>query len=207
MLSAELLAAVAEPLLAQGITTATVAGTVHSSDGSNADGAQVRVINRATGYAVETQVQGGRFVVPGLEVGGPYVIQVRRLGATPDQRDSLFSLGQAIETHFVLDRVALHLDTVRVVRPRASALLTRSRAGIGTTIPDNLLRQMPALNRDVLDFARLVPQVGTRFGGLSGGGVGFRFNSYLIDGVSERLLNGNGRSPAFPAASPSRSMP
>jgi hypothetical protein len=51
---------------------------------------------------------------------------------------------------------------------------------------------MPALNRDLLDFSRLVPEVGTRFGGISGSGVGFRFNSYLIDGGSERLLNGNG---------------
>jgi len=193
MLGSQFLAAVAEPLLAQGITTAAVAGTVQASDGSSADGAQVRVINRATGYAVETRVRRGRFLVPGLEVGGPYVVQVRRIGSAPQEQGNLFlTLGQTIVTQFVLDRVATRLDTVHVVTPAGSPVLTRPRTGTGATISGDLLRQMPALNRDVLDFARLVPQVGTRFGGLSGAGVGFRFNSYLIDGVSERLLNGNG---------------
>ena len=35
-----------------------------------------------------------------------------------------------------------------------------------------------------------MPQVSTRFG-ISGAGVNFRYNSYLIDGVSERALQGN----------------
>ena len=176
---------------AQGTTTATISGTVHLADGAIADDAHVRVINRATGYAVETPVRRGRFVIPGLEVGAPYLVRVRRIGAAPYERDGiLLTLGQQLELAFVLDLPATRLDTVRI-RAAASATSARAQMGTGTTISDSTLRRMPALNRDILDFARLVPQVGTRFGGLSGGGIGFRFNSYLIDGVSERLLGGN----------------
>ena len=177
---------------AQGITTATIGGTVRLADGAAADDAHVRVINLATGYSVEVQVRRGRFLVPGLEVGGPYVVGVRRIGAVPHERGGVtLTLGQQLELDFVLGAGTTLLDTVRVTTT-ADPAIAQSGAGTGATISDSLLRRMPALNRDVLDFARLVPQAGTRFGALSGGGVGFRFNSYLIDGASERLLGGNG---------------
>jgi hypothetical protein len=53
-----------------------------------------------------------------------------------------------------------------------------------------LLRRLPTLNRDIYDFVRLVPQAGSRFG-LTGAGSGFRLNSFVIDGVSDRQLQGN----------------
>jgi hypothetical protein len=178
---------------AQGVTTATIRGTVRIPGPGDADGARARVINRATGFAVESEVRHGRFLTPGLEVGGPYTVIVRRIGFAPQVRDGVFlTLDQWLELEFTLQPSPSALDTVRIVRVAANSALAAARGGTGTAISDSLLRRMPALNRDVLDFARLVPQVGTRFGGLSGTGVGFRFNSYLIDGVSERLLNGNG---------------
>jgi hypothetical protein len=52
----------------------------------------------------------------------------------------------------------------------------------------------------VYDFVRLVPQISTKISlsnpGLSAGGMGFRFNNFLINGVSERTLGG-GVSRAF----------
>jgi carboxypeptidase family protein len=173
------------PLPAQGVTTAEIRGTVRVTDGGDADGARVRVVNRATGYATDVGVRAGRFLVLGLDVGGPYTVLVRRLGFVPQERGALFlSLGQRLELDFVLDPAATQLQAVRVVAAE------RPRAGIETTISDALLRHLPTLNRDVYDFVRLVPQVSTRFG-ISGGGVSFRLNSFLIDGVSERQLQGN----------------
>jgi hypothetical protein len=179
------------PLRAQAVTTASISGTIRSPDGE-IDGVSVVVLNGATGYRVESPVRRGRYRVAGLEVGGPYVVQVRRIGYVALERRGLFlSLDQQLELNFVLERVASTLDTVHIVQAGRESSM-RSTPNAGTTISDSVLRHMPALNRDVLDFARLVPQIGTRFGGISGSGVGFRFNNYLIDGVSERLLNGNG---------------
>lgn len=193
-------------LLAQGVTTAAVRGAVTTADGSDADGARVRVVNTATGYAVEGEVRRGRFLVQGLEVGGPYTVTVDGLGFRPERRERVvLALGEPLELAFVLEPAPIALDTLRVVAapgfPRINA-----HGGTATRIPDSLLHRLPSLNRDFYDFVRLAPHVSTRIGfrpGLSGGGVGFRFNNFLIDGVPERTLFAN----ATPALAGGKSLP
>ena len=190
-LVAALSAAPAAVAAAQPVTTATISGTVHTPDGIELHGADVLVTNQSTGYPVRTSVVHGRYRISGLELGGPYRVTVRRIGYAAQERAGVFlSLGQQLELDFVIDRLPSTLDTTHIVT-QAGHVSAQASSGTAATISDSLLRQMPALNRDFLDFARLVPQLGTRFG-ISGSGVSFRFNSYLIDGVSERLLNGNG---------------
>src|SRR5688572_5147334 len=83
---------------AQGITTAVVSGTVRTASGGDAEGARVRITNSATGYAVESEVRRGRFFTPGLETGGPYIVEVRRLGMLPDRREKIvLALGERVE--------------------------------------------------------------------------------------------------------------
>jgi hypothetical protein len=192
-------------LLAQGTTTATIMGSVSTPDGQ-ADGTRVRIVNRSNGYAVESEVRRGRYFVSGLESGGPYTIELRRIGLQPQRRDSvMLRVGEQLEIDFTLEGVAVALDTVQVETSVDRRSVSRSRiAGGGTaaTIGEGVLRDMPALNRDLLDFSRLVPELGTRFGGISGAGVSLRFNSYLIDGGSERMLNGNGSLSGFSGGKP-----
>jgi hypothetical protein len=174
---------------AQGISSTAVTGVVRSARGDEIDGAQVDVVNRATGYSLQTQTRRGRFGAWGLEVGGPYEITVRRLGYAPSVRDSVFlSLGEPRSLEFVLQPVAQSLGGVRVTADVSSGRSVQT--GATTAISDSLLHRLPTLNRDMYDFVRLVPQVSTRFGGLSGG-ASFRLNSYLIDGVSDRQIGSN----------------
>ncbi|HEX9582084.1 MAG TPA: hypothetical protein VF970_13365, partial [Gemmatimonadales bacterium] len=63
------------------------------------------------------------------------------------------------------------------------------RTGVTNVISDSTLRRLPTANRDLYDFLRLSPHVSTQRG-LSGGGVNFRFNRVLIDGVSAQALFG-----------------
>lgn len=180
-------------LLAQGVSTTAIRGSVDAADGGTVDGAQVRVVNTATGFAVETVVREGQFLISGLEVGGPYTISVRGLGFLPAQRGPLFlTLGEPLELRFVMHAVAIPLDTLRVI---TSPLRAHTHGGTATTITDSLLHRLPTLNRDLFDFVRLVPQISTKIGlalgGLSGGGAGFRFNSFLINGAPERFVSGN----------------
>src|SRR5207237_867656 len=94
-------------LYAQAVTTATMSGTVRSPEAVEVAGAYVVVTNRATGYAVETEVVHGRYRVSGLEVGGPYLVRVRRIGYAPQERSGLFlTLDQQLEVDFVLDALA-----------------------------------------------------------------------------------------------------
>ena len=116
--------------------------------------------------------------------------EVRSLGYAPEVLDGLsLELGERRAVDFTLVSLANSLDTVRVTANNDRAQLPSS-GGVGTLISDSSLRRLPTLNRDMYDFVRLVPQAGTRLG-LTGGGANFRFNSYVIDGVSDRQLQGN----------------
>ncbi|HEX9895752.1 MAG TPA: hypothetical protein VGA78_17605 [Gemmatimonadales bacterium] len=187
--------------LTQGVTTAAVRGTVRIGDGSDPSGVRVSVRNSATGFVVEADLRNGRFFIQGLEVGGPYHITVRRIGVRPERRDIGFlSLGEPYELHLVLEPAPVQLDSLVVVLPAGRFSRSNSHGGTATTITDSLLHHLPSLNRDLYDFVRLVPQISTRIGlgfaGISGGGVGFRFNQFLTNGVPERSLAG-GQPPEF----------
>ncbi len=185
-------------LLAQGVATGAISGAVRAEDGANVDGALVRVVNLRTGRSVVTGVRDGRFLVDGLDIGGPYVVFVRRIGFSPQQSVPLFlSLGERQDLAFTLQVRALALDTIVLVATPEGA---RADPGVGTTISDSLLHRLPSLNQEELDFVRLAPEVSTKIGlttsglqtgGMSGGGVGFRLNNYLLDGVPERFIGPN----------------
>ncbi|PYP29921.1 MAG: hypothetical protein DMD49_12075, partial [Gemmatimonadetes bacterium] len=62
-------------LAAQGTTTASISGTVADDSGRGIESAAVQVINRTTGVATASVTRdAGRYLVQGLEVGGPYTI-------------------------------------------------------------------------------------------------------------------------------------
>src|SRR5581483_4705528 len=67
---------------AQGVTSAGIHGTVRGSRGEAID-ARVSVRDEASGYSVDVRAAGGRFLVQGLEPGGPYTVTVRSLGLVP----------------------------------------------------------------------------------------------------------------------------
>ncbi len=181
-------ASVASSAHGQGITTAGVRGSVRSADGHDLDGGAVRVVNTATGFAVRAQVVGGRFLVQGLEPGGPYVIDVRQIGYAP-ARSAPFhlTLGEPLSIAFVLEPVAVELAPVEIGDTVA--------VGSASTIPEALVQRLPTLNRNFQDFVALAPYVSTKVGGgrtgVSGAGANFRFNSFLINGASERFVNGS----------------
>jgi hypothetical protein len=180
---------------AQGVATTAVRGTVRSEDGSDLNGAPIRVFNAATGVTSKTQVRQGRFMVQGLEVGGPYVVEIRHLGFVAQRTPPFFlTLGETLELEFRMQRVATALDSV-LVNSAQYGTLPRGGGGTITTIPDELLHRLPTLDRNLFDFVRLAPQASSKVGtgriGLSAAGANIRFNNFLINGADERAVNGN----------------
>jgi len=82
-------------LAAQGTTTASVSGTVADDSSRGLESADVQVINRATGVVTSSVTRdAGRYLVQGLEVGGPYTIVFRRIAFATETRAHVFlSLG------------------------------------------------------------------------------------------------------------------
>jgi hypothetical protein len=192
----------ARPLDGQGIATASVRGSVQAEDGAPVEDGRVRVLNLATGFASEAAIRRGRFLIQGLEVGGPYVAEVRRIGYVPQRSGQcLLRLGEPAELRFVLQSAPVALETVRVSEAALSA-----GGGPVTLISDSLVHRLPTLNRNFYDFVVLAPQLSSKIGsqrnGFSAAGANFRFNNFLINGVDERFATSN-----LPAATAGKSVP
>lgn len=180
---------------AQGVATAGIQGTVRASDSSTIDRAMLRITNRSTGYSVNVEARRGRYLAQGLEPGGPYTISVRQVGFAPQHLDGIvIALGELVEVSLVMRRAAVEIAPTTIVAQESGGG-PRSDGGTRTLFGGELLHGLPNLNRDLYDFVRLVPQVSTRISlpntGFSAGGMGFRFNNFLIGGVSERTPSGN----------------
>ena len=81
---------VAPAVRAQGVTTGAITGKVTDASGQPVALADVRIVNRSTGYATSSRTrENGVFLVQGLEVGGPYTVTVRAIGHQPYQRDDV----------------------------------------------------------------------------------------------------------------------
>jgi hypothetical protein len=183
----------ASQLAAQGVGTSTIRGVVRSDDDVPLD-ATVTVRSIATGVVSKTRARQGRYLAQGLEIGGPYVVEVQSLGfASQRSLPISLSLGQAANVDFILERLAVNIDTVTVAANRAD--LVRTGGGTAKTIPGDVLHRLPTLDRNVFDFLPLAPQLSTKVGagrtGLSAAGANIRFNNFLLNGVDERAVNGN----------------
>ena len=176
---------------AQGVATAGIQGTVRTGGNTTVDRAIVTITNRATGHRIEVEARRGRYLAHGLEPGGPYTVEVRAIGFTPQSVSGIIvALGEIAEANVVMQRAAVEIAPATV-----RAQQQTSDGGTGTLLGEQLFHGLPNLNRDLYDFVRLVPQVSTKISlpntGFSGGGIGFRFNNFLISGVSERTISGN----------------
>jgi carboxypeptidase family protein/TonB-dependent receptor-like protein len=178
-------------LSAQGPTTAAIAGRVTDADGRGLPGVEVLVTNRATGTPMRSFSRAeGRYVVAGLEVGGPYAVTARRIGSRSKTKTGFYlSLGQQLQVDIELEQQPVTLVGVET-RATQHRLFSRAHQGAETLISDSVIHRMPVLNRDLYDLVRLVPQTSTWFAS-SASGAGPRVNSIRIDGISDQVVSSN----------------
>jgi len=196
-------------LLAQGITTGAVSGTVTDANGQPVEGAQVQLRNSRTGASTGAMTRSnGQYNISGVEPDPGYSVTVRRIGFEPQtQNNILVSLGQTTRSDFQLKQQTTVLETVNIAA-EATPVINPSKTGTGTTVGDSLLRRLPTLNRNFADFVTLVPQVSTSTGvGLSGGGVNLRQNAIQIDGAASGDLFGLGTTGQPGAQANAKSIP
>jgi hypothetical protein len=174
-------------LRAQGVTTGAITGKVTDAGGQPVALADVRVVNRSTGYTTSTRTrENGLFLVQGLEVGGPYTVTVRAIGQQPYQRDNIdVELSQATRVDVRLSPQAVELAAVSVIGG-VTPDFAPTRQGVGTQISDSLVRRIPTFSRDFVDQLKLSPQVVfPATGAASGGGAYNRFNTITVDGANQ----------------------
>ena len=142
--------------------------------------AQIIAVHRPSGttYRATTRADG-RYVIPGMRVGGPYTVTVRALGYAPETRDNLLlDLGTRADVAFALTAVASRLSEVQV--QATTGTLTAARTGAATNIERSAIATLPTISRTINDFTRLTPQASS-----NGTFVGqdSRSNNTTVDGA------------------------
>ena len=179
------------PILAQGVTTAALAGRVETEGGAPLEGVRVELRDERTG-AVSVTLTGpnGRYYLPNLRPGGPYRLRLNRLGyATIDRGKIRLELGQLFRADFLLAEEAVALPEIEVeVRPDPD--FGPSRMGVATLIDEEMVERLPTLTRNFVEFASLSPLAKVSDDGVSIAGANFRFNNIQVDGAMNQDVFG-----------------
>ena len=174
-------------LMAQGLTTGAISGTVSKAGGTALDNVQIEIVNTATGYRAGILTRAtGRYFVQGLEVGS-YRVTARLIGYAPQTRtDVRVTLNQTTRIDFELAEAATQLATVTTTADATGADFSPTRQGVATVVTDTLIRRVPSLQRDFTEMVKLTPQV-SRDGsnGPSAGGAYNRLNNFTVDGANQ----------------------
>ncbi|MCX6559178.1 MAG: carboxypeptidase regulatory-like domain-containing protein [Candidatus Aminicenantes bacterium] len=177
-------------ILAQGVTSAALTGTVLDSDGKPLPGATVKAVHTPSGTPFETTTRlDGRFDILGARVGGPYTVTATMPGFTAQsQTDIILKLSESRSLKFTLAQEKLNVD-VSVTAP--NPVISQSRTGAEQNISTTVIETMPSIGRSFDDFARISPQIDPRgSGAVSAAGRSNKYNSIQIDGAVNNDLFG-----------------
>jgi hypothetical protein len=182
------------PLTAQS-TNGTINGRVLDPSNKVIGGADVVVINDATGvqYSGKTN-QDGIYVVPNLPPGG-YRLQVSKVGfKTLIKPDIVLNIQDALSINFTLP-VGAVFETVTI--EGGASMINTTDASVSTVVDQTYVKNMPLNGRSFQDLILLTPgvvtnspQVGSE-NGFSGefsvNGQRTEANNYTVDGVSGNI--------------------
>ncbi len=173
----------------QGVTSATLSGTILDENEAPLPGANVVAVHEPSGsrYGTSTGADG-QFTLANVRVGGPYTITASFVGYQSRRETQVqLDLGETREFRFQLQPQTEQMDEVTVVGEQG-AVFDESRKGLSTNISQEEVETAPTMDREIADFARFVPQaiVGNSDddgSSISIAGQNNRYNSIFIDGA------------------------
>ena len=182
------------PALAQ--NTLTLEGSV-KSDGAPVAGAQVSVVNGATGERAQTLTRAtGEFRILGL-FPGRYTVTVRAVGYRLGTETVDLVIGQRAQLDFTLDRGVAELQAQNVVSERVKQVEVQ-RLSVSAPVMQVEIENLPLNQRGVMNLAGIAPGIKTyepqQGRTLPSGGAApdLRFFNVYMDGVEMKsLYNGN----------------
>ncbi len=191
-----LLAFAPSVVVGQGVTTGSLAGIVTDQGGASVSGANVIAIHVPSGSTYEATTRAdGRFLMPGMRVGGPYSVTVAYQGAgtafEPFTQDNVVvNLGVATDLPVTVRAISV-TETITVTAS-SSEVFSSTRTGAATTVVLEQIANLPNVSNRLENFTRLTPQAsGSTFAGQDG-----RLNNITVDGSSFNNSFGLGSSGA-----------
>jgi hypothetical protein len=170
------------PALAQGVTTGSVTGVVLDAQKQAVPGATVVAVHEPSGTRYEATTRAdGRFLLPGMRVGGPYSVTASLTGFQPQTvRDVIVSLGVASDLELTLSTAAISEEIT--VTGQTSEIFSSARTGAATAVSREILQSLPTIRDRINDYARLSPQYNEGPFGGSFVGQDNRLNNITVDG-------------------------
>jgi hypothetical protein len=163
-------------------TTSEIQGSV--TDGkTGVSGAAITAIHLPTGTKyVTTTRKDGRYNLPNVKVGGPYIITSSFVGYKEDKIENVFlSLGQEFKADFKLSETATVLNDVTVnTTKKQDKIFNTGRTGTQEIISRTQIEQLPTINRSIQDFVKLEPTAN----GMNIGGRSNQYNNMTVDGAN-----------------------
>ncbi|MDO6430980.1 carboxypeptidase regulatory-like domain-containing protein [Flavitalea sp. BT771] len=162
-------------------TTSQILGTVTGDQGALA-GATVTALHTPTGTRYTTTTRkDGRFNLPNVRVGGPYVLTISYVGFKEEKQDNInLVVGQDFTADFKMTAESRQLTEVVVAGSRQqNKIFNNSRTGSQEIVVRSQIERLPTIQRSIQDFARLEPSSN----GLSFGGTSGSMNNITVDGA------------------------
>jgi outer membrane receptor for ferrienterochelin and colicin len=173
----------------QGVTSATIRGTILDENEAPLPGVNVVAVHEPSGSRYGTSTgEDGQFTIANVRVGGPYTITASFVGYQSQRETEVqLDLGETRDFRFQLQPQTEQMDEVTVVGEQG-AVFDESRKGLSTNISQEEVETAPTIDRSIADFARFTPQaiVGNDDddgSSISIAGQNNRYNSIFIDGA------------------------
>ena len=161
-------------------TNGTLSGKITNDKHELLPGVTVVAVHQSSGtkYGTVTGADG-RFFLPGLRIGGPYMITISMMGMETQTKEGFsIRLGEPLQFNLVLAEKGKQLSEVVIkgakTGPKANTF------GAGQNISRVQVANMPTVSRSIQDITKLVPQ-GSKDNSFAG--TNFRYNNVTIDGA------------------------
>ncbi|HEV8284055.1 MAG TPA: TonB-dependent receptor [Chitinophagaceae bacterium] len=163
-------------------TTSDIQGIVTDEKGSPLAGATISALHIPTGTRYTTTARkDGRYNLPNLRIGGPYLLTVSFVGfKTETQENITLNLGQEFTSDFKLNPESQQMQEVVVTGTRQDKIFNTSHTGSQEVINRSQIERLPTINRSLQDFTKLTPSSN----GLSFGGRNNLYNNVTVDGAN-----------------------
>ena len=182
-------------LLAQGVTTSSIAGRVVNIAGEPLPGVNIMAVHTPSGslYGAVSR-EDGRYTLPNLRVGGPYTVTASLVGHEKQTVNQVFlRLSETLDLNFAMKEEAVEAGEVVVVGEQSS-VFNSSRTGAATNVQKAQIDALPSLSRNFQDYYALSPYVSSDRGNVLGRNA--KYNNIQVDGTNFNDVFGLGATGA-----------